>query len=181
MLNTEGQRRTVASGLKEYLGCEVIRTNQTAEMPPFPYLGYNITTLARENKGTYGIWNDGKARKPVVQIYSFTAHSDDYSEAVELANQAHEWLDYAGTQYLNDANVIVQSVGSVTDRSNLLTSDYVYSYGFDCFFWLYDEVETTLATDGTIETATIGDVSSEKPEPEDELNKRLEKRLSGVL
>ena len=136
MLKTDEQRKIVVAGLKKYLECEVIRTNQTATMPKFPYLGYNITTLASENKGTYGKYEDGVDRKPIVQTWSITAHSDNYNEAVKLANMAHEWLDYVGTQYMGDNDVIVQSVGSVTDRSNLLTSDYIYSLGFDCFFYM---------------------------------------------
>lgn len=168
MLNTEKQREVVASGLKKYLGCGVIRTNQTMQMPDFPYLGYNITTLATENKGTYGEYVDGKARKPVLQVYSFTARSNDYAEAVEIANNARTWLDYVGTQYLNDNEVIVQSVGSVADRSNLLTTDYVYSFGFDCWFWMYDVVD--LPDNGTIERMEFGE----------DWNKRLENRLDGV-
>lgn len=181
MLKTDEQRKNVVSGLKKYLGCEVIRTNQTAEMPSFPYLGYNIITLASENKGTYGEYEDGTARKPVVQTWSITSYSNNYNEAVRLANMAREWLDYVGVTYLNDNDVIVQSVGSVADRSNLLTSDYVYQFGFDCFFWMYDEIGQGVETTETIESYQIGDVSSERPETSDELSKRLEKRLSGVL
>ena len=161
MLNTENQREIVATGLNNYLGCKVVRTNQTAEMPAFPFLGYNITTLASENKGTYGEYEDGIARKPVLQTYSFTAHSDDYTQAVELANKAHQWLEFVGTQYLNDNDAIVQSVGSVTDRSNLLTSGYIYSFGFDCFFLMYDEINLAEVeiSNGEIETATITEIT----------------------
>lgn len=160
MLNTNGQRTTIVTGLRQYLNCQVVRTNQTAEMPAFPYLGYNITTLASENKGTYGMYEDGWARKAVTQTLSFTAHSDKYNEAVELANKAREWLDYVGTQYLNDNGVIVQSVGNVTDRSNLLTSDYDYAYGFDCFLTMFDEISPAVNIgDGEIETAQITEVS----------------------
>lgn len=157
MLNTEGQREIVSSGLENYLKHKVVRTNQTAEIPAFPYLGYNITTLANENKGTYGEYEDDTARKPVLQTYSYTSHSDDYTQALELANKARSWLDYVGTDYLNENDVIVQSVGNVTDRSNLLTSDYVYSFGFDCVFWMYDEIKLAEVDEGKgeIEGATI--------------------------
>lgn len=141
MINTEGLRKTVVIGLKSYLDCEIVRSNQTAKMPKYPYVGYNITTHASENKGTYAEWEEeGKAVKPVVQTWSITAKSDNYSKAVELANKAHDWLDYYGTQYLNDNDVIVQSVGSVSDRSNLITNEYEYAYGFDCFFSVQDEI-----------------------------------------
>lgn len=160
MLNTEETREIVAAGLRKYLGCEVVRTNQTAEMPAFPFLGYNITTLASANKGTYGEYEDGKARKPVLQTYSFTAHSDDYTKAVELASKARAWLDYVGTQYLNDNDVVIRSVGNVTDRSNLLTSGYIYSYGFDCFIEMYDEIglDETEKDSGEIKTAEITEI-----------------------
>lgn len=165
MLNTKGQRQIVVSGLKKYLGCTVIRTNQTAEMPPFPYLGYNITTIASENKGTYGEYEDNTARKSVVQTFSFTAYSDDYDEALELISKARDWLDFVGRQYLADNGVIVESVGSVTDRSNLLTSEYLYSFGFDCFFtveFVIDLAEVE-RDNGEIKTAEIGPVKVEKP------------------
>lgn len=142
MINTDGLRKTVIKGLKQYLGCEIVRANQTATMPEYPYVGYNITTHSSENKGTYSEWeNEHKAVKPVVQTWSITAKSNNYNEAVELANKAHDWLDYAGTQYLNDNDVIIQSVGSVSDRSNLLTNEYEYAYGFDCFFSVTDEID----------------------------------------
>lgn len=156
MIDTEKLRQTVVKGLKKWLGCEVIRTNQTATMPAFPYVAYTITTLADENKGTYGQYADNVKRKPHIQTWSITAHSDKYIEAVKLANKARDWLDEIGTTYLNDNDVIVQSVGSITDRSNLLTAEYQYSYGFDCFFWVYDEIGAENdGMDGVIETADI--------------------------
>lgn len=140
MINTTGLRKIVVAGLKEYLNCEIIRSNQTAKMPDYPYVGYNITTHASENKGTYAEWED-KAVKPVIQTWSITAKSNNYNEVVELANKAHDYLDYYGTQYLNENDVIIQSVGSVSDRSNLITSEYEYAYGFDCFFSVQDEID----------------------------------------
>lgn len=153
MINISYPRKIIVAGLKKYLDCTVIRGNQNAEIPAFPFVSYNITTLSSQNNGTYGIYADGISRKSTVQTWSITTHSNDYNEAAELASKAREWLDYTGTVYLNDNNVIVQSVGNVTDRSNLLTSDYVYSFGFDCFLWLYDEVTTP--DDGVIEKAEI--------------------------
>ena len=116
-----------------------------------------------------------------MQIYSFTAHSDKYNEAVELANSARSWLDYVGTQYLNDNGIIVQSVGNVTDRSNLLTAEYDYAYGFDCTFWMYDEINLaeTETDNGEIESATIGEVEALKPLSAEELSEMLERRLDG--
>ena len=162
IVDFENTRKSIAKGLKEYLQCKVIRGNQTAETPAFPYCVYNITTLASRNNSTYGVYEDGKARKPVTMTMSFTSRSDDYSEAVMLASKAREWLEYAGRTYLNDNNVIVQSVGNITDRSNLITVEYMYSYGFDVVLWLFDEVGAEQAGEGEIETATINEITAEK-------------------
>lgn len=168
MIEVENTRKTVVRGLKEYLNCPVIRSNQNAEMPKFPYVSYTITTLMSENRGTYGVYDDGKARKPVTTTISFTVQSDNNSESVLLAMKAKEWLDYVGTYYLNENGVIVQSVGSVTNRDNVITIDYEYRNGFDAVFWCFDEVDTP--NNGTIETVEI----------DDDWNKKLENRLDGV-
>lgn len=141
MLNTDNIRSTVVKNMREYLGCPVIHSEQNAPKPAFPFGRYKITTLATANNGTYGEYEDNKARKPVKQIWSFTFESDDYDEAVNFANKARSWIDYVGTTILNDNDVIVESVGAVGDRSNLLTVDYEYMQGFDVTFWAFDEIE----------------------------------------
>ena len=195
MVKTDNIRSTVVKNLKEYLGCPLVRANQTAKMPAMPYGRYTITTLATANNGTYGEYEDGKARKPVKQHWSLTFESDKYEEAVNFANKARSWFEYTGTTVLNDNDVIVESVGAVGDRSNLLTIEYQYSYGFDVTFWAYDEVE--ILTTETIEELSFGEDYNQKLEDrldgvksyaydggqisEDEaLNALLEKRLNGV-
>ena len=168
MIDYESLRLTVVKGLKKYIEKPLIRANQSAEPPPFPYSTYTITTFATENGGTYGEYSDGVARKPVKQIWSFTTHSDNYAEAVTIANKMREWLDYVGTTYLNENEVVIESVGSVGDRSNVLTMDYQYSQGFDCTFLVYDEI--VMPDESTIETVVINE----------NISKSLEDRLDGV-
>ena len=177
MIDYENLRLTVAKGLKDYLGCPVIKSNQTAEAPPYPYVSYTFTTLMTENKGTYGEYEDGNARKPVNSIISVTAQSDDSIESVTLANKAREWLDYAGTVYLNDNGVIVQSVGTVTNRDNVLTVGYEYKNGFDAVFWLFDTIEKPAPQ--VIEAVSFNQVEIQN-ETADDLNDLLEDRLDGV-
>lgn len=196
MVNTDNIRSTVVGNLKKYLGCPMVRSNQTAKMPAFPFGRYTITTLMTENNGTYGEYEDNIARKPIKQIWSFTFESDKYEEAVNLANKARSWFDYAGTTILNDNDVIVEKVGAVGDRGNLLTTDYEHMYGFDVTFWAFDEIELP-ENQETIETVSFGEDYNQKLENrldgvdgvtfngdslngEDELNALLEKRLSGV-
>lgn len=153
MIDYDNMRRTIVKGLKTYLDCPVVRNNQNADPPAYPYVSYTITTLVRANNGTYGEYSDGVFRKPAVQTWSITAQSDDNAESVSLISKAREWFDRAGTLYLNDNNVIVQSVGSITNRDNVLTVGYEYKNGFDVDFWLYETVGNTDSE--IIETADI--------------------------
>lgn len=150
MVNTENIRQTVVKGLRDILKCPVIRLNQNAPIPDYPYVGYTITTPMTANDGTYHEHADGVARKAVKQIWSITAFSDNYDKALSLANIARAWLDYAGTVILKDNGVTVETVGAIGDRSNLITVDYQYSFGFDCTFFTFDEVP--IEFDGTIES-----------------------------
>lgn len=154
MIDIKNTRNYIAKGLKEHLGIKVIRGNQTNKAPKFPYLVYNITTLASQNNGTYGE-DEASAGKQATATFSITVHSDDYDEAVRLANEAKTWLDYSGTEYLNNNGVIVETVGNVTDRSVLLTVGYNYSFGFDCFVTVMDIVSLDQINNGTIETVEI--------------------------
>lgn len=168
MINAENLRKTIVYGLKKYTGVTIIRANQNAEPPKYPYATYQITTFATQNNGTYGEYDDGVARKRVRQIWSLTAYSDDYVESITLANKMRDWLDYVGTVTLTDNGIVVQSVGAVTDRSNVLTADYQYSYGFDCTFPVFDEI--VMPDNGEVEAFTF----------EEDMFANLENRLDGV-
>lgn len=168
MIDYENLRVAVVGGLKRYLKCPVIKGNQNAEPPKYPYLSYTITTLATANRGTYGEYTDGKARKPVNCIWSITAQSDNNSESVMLANKAHDYLDYVGSIYLKDRDVVVQSVGNVTNRDNVLTVGYEYKNGFDCTFSMVDVVD--IPDNGVIEKFTL----------EEDMFSNLGNRLDGV-
>lgn len=143
MIDYDNMRATVVKGLKKFLECPVIRSNQNAEPPAYPFISYTITMLQSENKGTWQEYEQGIDRQAVTQTWSISALSDDNNESVVLANKARAWLTRLGTSYLNEHKVIVQSAGNITNRDNILTSEYEYKNGFDVVFWLYDEVENT--------------------------------------
>lgn len=155
MINYENLRKTVVKGLKEYLNCPVIRSNQNAEPPKYPYLSYTIITPMSENRGTYGEYDDKKARKSVTQTWSITVQSDDNDESLNLANKAREWLDYVGTVFLNDNSVVVQSVTNVSNRDNIISIEYEYKNGFDCIFTCMDEITSTNETVEDIESISL--------------------------
>ena len=71
---------------------------------------------------------------------------------MELCMRAREWLDHAGQIYLNDRHIIVQKVGAINNRDNLVTIEYEYRNGFDCVFWLMSETDSLSEETGTIET-----------------------------
>lgn len=164
MINTDNIRLTVAKGLKNYLGCPVIRADQNEAPPAKPYGTYKITTPATANGGTYGEYEDGKARKPIKQIWSLSFLADTEAEALSYANKARTWLDYVGTTYLNDNEVIVEQVGAVGNRNNILTAEYEYKYGFDCTFWGFDEIE--MPETEAIEAVELGETTTKKTDYE---------------
>lgn len=181
MIDYEGMCLKVAKSLKDYCGVPVIQSNQNEEPPFDTYLSYTITTLASENRGTYGIYADGIDRKPFTQIWSISSISPDNLKSVTNACKAREWLDYVGTTFFSDNGIVVQSVGSITNRDNFLTVGYEYKNGFDVVFWLMDEVENTAERDGYIETTEIGGINVNQQPTVDELNEMLAKRLDGEV
>lgn len=155
MIPYDEMREDVPKGLSEYTGVPVIRGNQTANKPKYPFLSYNVTTIASENNGTWQQHDDGIDRKMVRSIWSFSALSDDWDESVSLAIKAREWFDHSGRLYLDEHGYTVQSVTEVTNRDNILTVEYERKNGFDVVFYVYDEVENLSKSTGYIEGANV--------------------------
>ena len=176
MIDFDAIRLTLVKGLSEYLGVSIIRSNQTGDIPKYPYLSYTITTPMSQNNGSYGAYSDGSYRKPYTQTWSVTAVSDDYSECVALACKAHDWLEEVGTVYLTDNNVVVQSVGGISPRDNMLTVEYEYRNGFDMVLWLMNKI---VYDPEMIEAVTFDGKNIEPPKTVSELNEELERRLDG--
>ncbi len=180
MIDFVKMRSTIVQGLTQYLGCPVVRSNQN-ETPPeddeiptvnYPYVSYTITRIANETKGSYGEYDDGIDRIPMTQAWSVTVLSDDNSECLNLTQKAHDWFNHAGLLYLSDNDVIVQSVGGITNRDNVITTEYEYRNGFDVVFWTMNEVTRDT---GVIETVALDDRTAEYID----YNDMLEQRLNG--
>lgn len=136
--------KLLIKALSKYLEVPVVRTNQNAAPPDYPYGTYTITNYKAEYKGTYSVHDDGIDRKPFKQTVSLTFQSDNYSEACELADKAHTWLDYLGRSELKKEDIIVVSVGTINNRDNLLTIDQEYRLGFDFVLRYMNEVESPI-------------------------------------
>lgn len=165
MVNTDKIQDTVPIGMQIYTGVPVIRSNQDAEPPEMPYIVYTITTLESANNGTFGEYDDGIDRKAVTQTWSIAAVAATNSESVRLANKARDWLDYVGTAYLNDRQVICQSVTDITNRDNVISVGYQYKNGFDAVFWDYTEVENPIEDIGEMSQIVINGQTVEQEDP----------------
>ena len=152
MIDLRQNEIIIVEGLQKELDCPVIRANQTAPIPPYPYVSYTLMTPVSANNGTWGKYEDGKDRKPFTQTWSFTIQSNDSTESQMLALKAYDWFDHVGTVPLNDNHIIVQSISNITNRDNLLTVEYEYRNGFDVVFWWLSEVENTTTATGTIDS-----------------------------
>lgn len=147
MIDISSKRAIIVSGLKKELNIPVIRSNQTGPAPAYPYLSYTITTLINDSNGTWGKYEDNHHRKPFTQVWSFTIQSDNAEECMNLCLKARDWIDHTGIMYLRDNEIIVQSVGAVNNRDNLITIEYEYRMGFDVTFWYLNEVEVSENTE----------------------------------
>lgn len=133
----------------------VIRGNQTAAAPAYPYVSYNVTTIAGANNGTWQQHPDGIDRKMVRSIWSISTLSDDWDKSVELAVKAREWFEHSGRAWLAQHGAIVQSTTEINNRDNILTVEYERKNGFDVVFYVYDEAENLIGTTGYIESAEV--------------------------
>ena len=140
MINLREKEIIITENLKKYLGCEVIRTNQIAPTPKYPYVSYTIITPMVANNGTWSEFDDGIHRKEIQQIWSFTVQSQDDMESKTLAFKAYDYLDHDGVVVLNDNGIVVQRIENITNRDNLLTIDYEYRNGFDVKFAFMNEI-----------------------------------------
>lgn len=153
MIAYKDMREAVATGLRQYLGVPVIRGNQSAKAPSYPYVAYNVTTVASENNGTYQRHEDGIDRLLVRSIWSISALSADWDESVSLAAKAREWFNHTGRAWLAEKGVTVQTTTEITNRDNVLTVEYERKNGFDVAFYVYDTAQGD--ANGYIEGVTI--------------------------
>lgn len=134
--------------------CAVIRGNQVAPIPLYPYVSYNVITPIVANNKQYCIDDEGNTFKELKQIWSFTVQSNDSTESQILAAKAFDWFSYNGNTFLSDNNIVAQSVTNITNRDNLLSVGYEYRNGFDVTFNLMHKIEN-LKYDGEIESMSL--------------------------
>lgn len=130
--------KTITSGLEKVTGCKIIKSNTTAKAPNYPYISFTILSTDTK-KGTYS--GKGTRYIPVQQTWSLTVQSENDNESYDIAMKTKDWLEVAGQLFLSEAGIVVQSVGSIGNRDNLLTMNYEYRKGFDVKFSLMNIIE----------------------------------------
>lgn len=156
MIDLRSIEITIVENLKKYLSeefrpCEVIRQNQVAHIPPYPYVSYTVTTPIDALKGTYCKAEDGTLYRNIQQIWSFTVQSNDYDESLQLGLKMMDYFTAVGLLNLSDKNITVRRVTNLTSRDNLITIQYEYRHGLDVTFGLL----YTITPDEQINTDVI--------------------------
>lgn len=156
------------SMLEEYTGCICVPSNTTKQMPSYPYISFTVINT-EANKGTYSAVKDDTGATilfmPVLQKWSFTAQSNDDTEALEKAMLISDFFAEAKRLELADNNIIVADIGAITPRDNLLTIEYEYRKGLDVTLRLNNVIEQTNTE--TLEkialnNEVLGDINLEK-------------------
>lgn len=130
----------ITEGLRGITGCEIVKSNLAGTpIPSYPYISFTILN-SDTRKGTYSVGVSGRYI-PVKQNWSFTVQGKDDDEAFRIALLAKDWLEETGRRQLGDQDVIVESVGAITNRDTFLTVDYEYRKGFDVVLSLMNIIE----------------------------------------
>lgn len=137
----------IVTALENYAGCPVVLSNQTAPSPPYPYISYTIITPVHKAGGTYCL-KDGVYYQPMLQTWSFTAHSDNSRACQHLGMLVYDFFARSGRMALNKIGAAVSSETNLMNRDNYLTIQYEYSCGMDVTFRLMHQLD---AAEETIE------------------------------
>lgn len=141
----------IVKGFYETFGIPLIRGNQTADRPGYPYISYNVLSTASDMNYNLTVEPllDGvrETRKnEVIQTVSFTSYSDDYAEAKDVTDKLYRYLKVVGYEYLSKNDVIVVEVLNVENREILEVDAYSYRFGFDARIRYNEVVEVDSET-----------------------------------
>lgn len=159
MIDYRAKEFSIVTGLQRYVStdlrpCEIVRQNQVAEVPDYPYGSYTTTKLATEDAGalTYCVASDGTMYRDTTMTISFTFQSDDLEEAYEIGMKAYDYFTARGLTALANERISVRRVTSLTPRDNLLSIQYEHRCGLDVTFGLVYTIAPDEHNSGYIET-----------------------------
>lgn len=156
MINYTQIRDAIITQLNAFMApVQVIMSEQKEDKPPYPFIGYKVTSPYNEQAiglpiETYE--NDPnipqntlytRTEFPTMTI-SITAYSETIDEAEVNALKALSWFKYIGYQYLKDNGIVVVDTTSVQSRDTLIVSDYERRKGFDVILRVQSQVQRTI-------------------------------------
>ena len=157
MIDYAALRSAIVRPLAAALGIPVILSDQTGQIPPYPFVTYKMTSPYLETSvhGAESVRDapDGikvLQEKVVEVVFSFTVHSKDADEAYQLCYALVEYFDFAGRDALRDAGITVVGISNVQNRDVFLTIEYERRVGCDVRFRVVNRSEMT-------PTAEVGD------------------------
>jgi len=141
-------RSAIVRPLAAALGIPVILSDQTGQMPSYPFVTYKMTSPYLETSvhGAESVRDapDGikvTQEKVVEVVFSFTVHSKDADEAYQLCYALIEHFDFAGRDALRDVGIVVVNVTNVQNRDVFLTIEYERRVGCDVRFRVLNRSE----------------------------------------
>ena len=157
------ERNKVIAALYNYINKPVIINPQTTNRPPYPFVGYTVTTVSMRENNEYGNIIESDSIQDIKQVLeyndnmmlSFTAYSLNMAEAYDLASKAYEFFKFAGLQILEDESLVVVDTMNVESRDILEVDAYERRAGFDVRIRFKKEIERIIPV---IETFTIEEV-----------------------
>lgn len=124
--------------------CRIVRLNQDAPLPPYPFLGYLATGPLETRGATPCVDPDtGVYYQPASQQFSFVVCGDDAEEAQRLALAARDFFLVGGRVWLADEGIAMRVVGPLENADEALETGYEYRGVFDVTLAFMNIVETT--------------------------------------
>ncbi len=148
----EQMRNAVIAELEAHIGRPVTLSEQISDIPEFPYCYYSVLAprISDHWFGLREVVSEGEEFKlvrsePVSATLSFTFCSmnretdDGYvfgeDEALSLCEKAHGFFLLNGHNLRTvHGDIVVNTVGSVTNRTGFFVEDSIRRYGFDVRF-----------------------------------------------
>lgn len=132
-------RRELHAFLKKEKSCTLIWANPHTPTPPKPYGVFNMTARVvdyRDAIETSEQLNRYQHRQ-IKQTVSLTfrgRNKDMLREANDIAEHARRWLSLWGEPVLTRNNLVVETIGQISDRTTFIVDSYDYKVGFDVTF-----------------------------------------------
>lgn len=148
----EQARNEIISRLEEHMGCPVILSDQISEIPKCPYCYYSVLAprISTHSFGFQEVKNTKQGEilirsESVKATMSFTFCSmnregdNSYifgeDEALAFAEKANGFFLLNNHNIFTEhGDIVINTVGSVANRSGYLVEDVIRRYGFDISF-----------------------------------------------